>query len=130
MQHAVARMLVSFDYSEHLNRLRGIYGARCEAMLNALESYFPPTARWTRPEGGLFIWAELPKGVNGDELLREALAEQVAFVPGTSFFAHRPQENFIRLNFSNRPPEMIDEGLRRLGRVLKDRGGVKFKHRL
>ncbi len=130
MQHAVARMLVNFDYPGHLNRLRAIYGARCEAMLNALESYFPPTASWTHPEGGLFIWAELPKGVNGDDLLREALAEQVAFVPGTSFFAHRPQENFIRLNFSNRPPEMIDEGLRRLGRVLKDRSGVKFKHRL
>jgi len=130
MQHAVARMLVNFDYPGHLNRLRAIYGARCEAMLNALESYFPPTASWTHPEGGLFIWAELPKGVNGDDLLREALAEQVAFVPGTSFFAHRPQENFIRLNFSNRPREMIDEGLRRLGRVLKDRSGVKFKHRL
>jgi 2-aminoadipate transaminase len=130
MQHAVCRMLASFDYPRHLNWLRAIYGARCEAMLHALESYFPPTARWTRPEGGLFIWAELPKGVNGDDLLREALAESVAFVPGASFFAHNPQENFIRLNFSNRPPEVIDDGLQRLGRVLKGRNGVKFKHQL
>src|SRR5262249_54127038 len=130
IQHAGARMLAHFDYSAHLGRLRATYGSRCEAMLHALDSYFPPSARWTRPEGGLFVWAELPKGVSGDELLREALAEQVAFVPGASFFAHRPRENFIRLNFSNRSPEMIDNGLERVGRVLKRRAGTKLKHQL
>ena len=130
MQHAVSRMLASFDYPAHLNRLRSLYGARCDAMLQALESYFPPTARWTRPEGGLFVWAQLPRGVNGEELLGEALAEHVAFVPGAPFFAHRARENFIRLNFSNRSPEVIDAGIGRLGRVLKARSGLKFKHRL
>jgi len=130
MQHAVSRMLSTFDYPAHLQRLRAIYGARCDAMLQALETHFPASARWTQPEGGLFIWAELPRGVNGEELLREALAEQVAFVPGAPFFAHRPRENFIRLNFSNRPPEVIDDGVRRLAQVLKRRGEVKYQHQL
>jgi 2-aminoadipate transaminase len=130
MQRAVSRMLSTFDYPSHLERLRAIYGARCRAMLHALETHFPASARWTQPEGGLFIWAELPRGVNGEELLREALAERVAFVPGAPFFAHRPRENFIRLNFSNRPPEVIDDGVRRLAQVLKRRGQVKYQHQL
>ena len=130
MQHAVSRMLASFDYPSHLGRLRSLYGARCEAMLQALETYFPPTARWTHPEGGLFVWAELPRSVNGEELLREAIAERVAFVPGGPFFAHRPKENFIRLNFSNRPPEVIHAGIERLGGVLKARRAVKYEHHL
>jgi 2-aminoadipate transaminase len=129
-QYAVSRMLARFDYSEHLSRLCALYGARCEAMLAALDCYFPPSARWTHPEGGLFLWAELPRGVNGDELLREALAEQVAFVPGAPFFAHRPRENFIRLNFSNRPPDVIAQGIERVGRVLKRRVGAKLRHQL
>ncbi len=130
LQHAVARMLATFDYGRHLDRLRATYGARCETMLHALESYFPPAARWTHPEGGLFVWAELPRTVSGDDLLQEALAERVAFVPGASFFAHHPRDNFIRLNFSNRPPEVIEEGVRRIGSVIKRRTGVSFKHRL
>jgi 2-aminoadipate transaminase len=130
VQHALSRMLESFDYPSHLKTLRALYGARCEAMLHALERHFPPSARWTQPEGGLFLWAELPEGVSGEELLRESLAERVAFVPGAPFFAHRPRENFIRLNFSNRPPEVIEEGVERLGLVLKRRGGVKFRHQL
>ncbi len=130
LQHALSRMLSSFDYRGHLERLRALYGARCDAMLHALETHFPPSARWTRPEGGLFVWAELPKGVSGEDLLRESLAERIAFVPGAPFFAHRPRENFIRLNFSNRPPEVIEGGVERLGRVLKRRGGLKLRHQL
>jgi 2-aminoadipate transaminase len=119
LQHAVARMLSSFDYPGHLGRLRKTYGARCQAMLEALRCHFPPASRWTRPEGGLFIWAELPRSVRSEELLREALSEGVAFVPGTSFFARAPKRHFMRLNFSNRAPDVIQSGIERIGGVLK-----------
>ncbi len=124
-QHAVARMLSSFDYAGHLKRLCSVYGARCAAMLGALEREFPEETRWTRPDGGLFVWVELPGKVRGEDLLRDVLREGVAFVPGSSFFAKDARRNFIRLNFSNRPPEMIDEGIRRIGSMLKRRLGMK-----
>jgi 2-aminoadipate transaminase len=120
-QRAAARLLEDFPYDEHISKLRRVYGERCLAMLGALEMHFPAEAAWTSPEGGLFLWVELPPVVSGEELLKESLAEKVAFVPGTSFFAGQPQNNFIRLNFSNRPPDMIEEGIKRISAVLKRR---------
>ncbi|MHB8873887.1 MAG: aminotransferase-like domain-containing protein [Myxococcaceae bacterium] len=118
-QRAVARLLETFDLDGHLDRLRGAYGARCQAMLAALEEHFPRGARWTHPEGGMFLWAELPGRVRGEDLLAAALKRQVAFVPGTSFFAGAPRSEFVRLNFSNRPPEVIAEGIRRIAEALE-----------
>ncbi|HEX7174357.1 MAG TPA: hypothetical protein VF240_03625, partial [Pyrinomonadaceae bacterium] len=68
--------------------------------------------------GGLFLWVELPERVRAEELFEEALRERVAFVPGAPFFAAKARHNFMRLNFSNSPPEKIEEGIRRLGNVL------------
>ncbi|HJQ69962.1 MAG TPA: PLP-dependent aminotransferase family protein [Blastocatellia bacterium] len=120
-QRAAARLLAEFDYDGHVDMLRREYGARCEAMLDALASEFPAGCSWTRPEGGLFVWIELPASVDGQDLFEEALADKVSFVPGASFFASEPRENFIRLNFSNRPPDMIREGVTRIGKILKKR---------
>jgi 2-aminoadipate transaminase len=120
-QRAVARLLESFDYEAHVGRLREVYGGRCLAMIAALEKHFPTGAKWTEPEGGLFLWVELPADIDGEELLQDALAERVAFVPGASFFASPPRTSFIRLNFSNRPPEMIEEGIGRIGAAMKRR---------
>lgn len=120
-QRAAARLLQSFDYDGHVGHLCEVYGERCQAMLSAMQRYFPSEARWTRPEGGLFLWVELPESVSAEELFEEAIAERVAFVPGTSFFACERKLNFMRLNFSNAQPEMIEEGIKRLGSVLKRR---------
>jgi len=120
-QRAVARLLKTFDYDGHIAMLCQVYGERCMTMRRAIEEYFPEETYWTRPEGGLFLWVELPKGVSTEEVLQDALAERVAFVPGTSFFANEPQSNFMRLNFSNQPPEMIEEGIKRIAKVLKRR---------
>lgn len=120
-QRAAARMLEEFDYDGHVAMLRREYGARCEAMLEAIAKEFPAGCRSTRPEGGLFVWVELPTSVSGQELFEEALADKVAFVPGASFFASEPKDNFIRLNFSNRPPDTIREGISRIGTILKKR---------
>jgi 2-aminoadipate transaminase len=120
-QRAAARLLERFEYQEHVNHLSNVYSARCSTMLNALEQHFPEGSRWTTPEGGLFLWVELPEQVSGEELLRDALEEKVAFVPGAPFFAANPRHNFIRLNFSNSSPERIAKGVRRIGEVLKRR---------
>ena len=120
-QHAAARLLESFDYDGHVRHLCDAYGERCQAMLSAIERYFPANVKWTRPDGGLFLWVELPEDISADSLFDEAIAERVAFVPGTSFFACDPRPNFMRLNFSNQQPEMIEDGIKRLAVVLKRR---------
>jgi 2-aminoadipate transaminase len=122
-QRAAAVLLSRFDYDAHLMQLRRVYGERCEAMLGALKRHLPQGTRWTRPDGGLFIWAELPFGVSADEIFADALREKVAFVPGSAFFADSVRCEFLRLNYSNRPPELIEEGIHRLGRVVRQHLG-------
>jgi 2-aminoadipate transaminase len=120
-QRAVARMLQTFDYDGHIANLCHVYGGRCMMMRNAIEAHFPAETKWTRPEGGLFLWVELPAQINAREAFEEALTDKVAFVTGEAFFANEARQNFIRLNFSNQQPEMIEEGIRRIAKVLKRR---------
>lgn len=92
-------------------------------MLEALAQYFPSEVTWTRPKGGLFLWVTLPSDMDAHELFQEALKQNVAFVPGDSFFAPNshgahPSAHF-RLNFSNARPEQIREGIRRLSVAVK-----------
>ena len=100
-------------------RLRAAYRVRRDAMLSALERWFPPGTRWTRPAGGLFVWLDLPEGVDGTRLLERAINEvNVAFVPGAAFHADRSGANTCRLSFSMVGPDTIDEGIRRLSTLL------------
>ncbi len=117
-QRAVAALFERFDYDDHLATLRRVYGERRTAMLTALERHMPPGTRWTRPEGGMFTWLQLPVGLRAADLFDAALAAQVAFVPGGPFYAAEPRHDTLRLNFSNRPPDRIDDGMARLGRVV------------
>jgi 2-aminoadipate transaminase len=105
----------------HVRRIREVYGERRQAMLESLERYLPPGVRWTRPEGGLFLWVTLPEGLDSTDLLRDAIARQVAFVPGRSFYPCGGGERTMRLNFSYCRPEVIAEGIRRLGEVVARR---------
>ena len=120
-QRAAARLLESFDFDGHVGHLCEVYGERRQAMLSAMERYFPAEIKWTRPEGGLFLWVELPERLSAEQLFEDAVAERVAFVPGTSFFACEKRLNFMRLNFSNQKPEKIEEGIRRIASTLKRR---------
>ena len=88
-------------------------------MVRAMEKHFPEGCTWTRAQGGLFVWAEVPASIDTRELLAEALEENVAFVPGQSFHADRSGHNTMRLNFSNVTSEWIEEGIARLGRAIK-----------
>jgi 2-aminoadipate transaminase len=122
-QRATARLLSRFDYNANLEKLRAVYGERCQVMLEALEKHMPAGTRWTHPEGGMFLWVELPRGMSADTLFPLALEKRVAFVPGSPFFAQEPRSEFMRLNYSNRPPELIEEGMRRLGAVIASQQG-------
>ena len=120
-QRAVARMLETFDYDAHLGRLRRLYGERLDAMLASIERCFPEGTVWTRPEGGLFVWMRLPCGMDAEELFADAMRERVAFVPGAPFYPADPCRETLRLNFSNRPPVAIAEGMARLGACVRAR---------
>jgi len=106
----------------HVRRIRDVYGERRDAMLRALETHFPDGARWTKPRGGLFLWLTLPEGLDATGLLRDALEqEKVAFVPGSAFFPTGGGERTCRLNFSYCDPATIEEGIRRLARIVARR---------
>jgi len=102
----------------HVRRLRTAYAARRDAMLAAMAESFPPGVTWTRPAGGLFVWAALPSSLDANELLRSALEDKVAFVPGNPFFPDGSGRNMMRLNFTNSSVERIQQGIARLGRAI------------
>jgi 2-aminoadipate transaminase len=103
------------DYVESLTE---IYRARRDTMLDALADHFPPQAEWTRPSGGLFIWATLPDFIDTTDLLARALHENVAFVPGEAAFLDGRGRSSMRLNFSGSDEDAIREGIRRIGEVV------------
>lgn len=107
-------------FDAHVARIRETYAARRDRMLDALAQNMPEGVTWTRPEGGMFIWLTLPEQINGAALLERAIAEErLAFVPGAAFFPDGSGTNTIRLNFSSPGFEAIDEGIARLGRLLR-----------
>jgi len=106
---------------KHIRTIRETYGHRRNVMLDAMEQYFPSEVRWTRPAGGLFLWVTTPESINTAELLKDAIAQKVAFVPGYSFHPNGGGHNTMRLNFSNAKDEMIVEGIRRMSIALKQR---------
>jgi 2-aminoadipate transaminase len=105
------------DYVESLTE---IYRARRDTMLDALADHFPPQADWTRPSGGLFIWATLPDFIDTTDLLARALNENVAFVPGEAAFLDGRGRSAMRLNFSGSGEDAIREGIRRIGEVVTE----------
>jgi DNA-binding transcriptional MocR family regulator len=118
IQLLAARFVLEYDLDAHIETIRDLYRERRDAMLEAIDRYLPTDVRCTRPAGGLFLWLELPEGLSARDLLVDCLEEEVAFVPGGAFFANGGHDNTLRLNFSAMPKERIEEGIRRLGRVI------------
>ena len=104
--------------NEHIPTIRKLYSDQCQAMLHALEEHFPKAATWTKPEGGMFIWVTLPKHINTTKLIDEAIAQNIAFVPGAPFYANEPEYNTLRLSFVTVPPEKIHAGIAVLGKLI------------
>jgi len=87
-------------------------------MIASIEEHFPKEVKFTRPEGGMFLWVTLPQRLSALDLFELAVKENVAFVPGTPFFVDGGGTNNMRLNFSNSDEEKIQEGIKRLGRLI------------
>ncbi|MCP4425045.1 MAG: PLP-dependent aminotransferase family protein [Chloroflexi bacterium] len=105
---------------EHKRLIRQVYGERRDVMLAAMEKHFPPGVHWTHPKGGLFLWVTLPEEMDATAVLHKAVANKVAFVPGTAFYPDGAGHNTGRFNFSNAKPEEIEIGIQRLGDVLTE----------
>ena len=120
-QHLAARYMLDYGLEGHLEEIRPIYREKRNAMIEALEKYMPKDEgiRWTHPDGGLFIWVWLPDGIDTKEMLPQAVAKKVAYVPGAAAFVDGSGHNTMRLSFSSSTPEKIDEGIRRLSVVVK-----------
>ncbi|HXX80466.1 MAG TPA: PLP-dependent aminotransferase family protein [Thermodesulfovibrionales bacterium] len=121
-QHLVYEYVRSGGYEAHISLLRETYRHRRDCMISALESHFPESVTWNRPEGGMFLWLTLPEGSDTNDILPHCLEQDVAFVPGHPFFPDGSGRNTMRLNFSNATPHTIKEGIRRMGEVLKRLG--------
>jgi 2-aminoadipate transaminase len=106
----------------NLKGLVDVYRARRDAMLIALDDHFPPSATWTRPMGGFYVWVRIPAGVDAAAMLPEAVERKVAYVPGTAFYPDERGRDHLRLAFCYPPEDAITEGVRRLGALLADRG--------
>ena len=108
-------------FESHVANLRDVYKSRRDYMLDALKRHMPEGVEWTRPEGGMFVWLTLPERLDAADLLAKSLETQrVAFVPGRAFFADGSGGNTLRLSFSCADQTQIEEGIARLGRLLRE----------
>ena len=117
-QLVLNRYLSDSDVESHIARIREAYGRQRDLMVHLYEKLFPPEVLCTKPEGGMFLWMTLPKGLSSMDLLEKAIKAKVAFVPGQAFFTDDCGGNTMRLNFSNADEPMIEEGMKRLARVI------------
>ena len=110
-----------YDFDVNIAKIIGIYRHRRDVMLETLAETMPAGVTYTHPQGGLFLWMELPKQLSAMELLRDCLRHNVAFVPGDSFFPNGGVTNTLRLNYSNMPEDRIREGIRRIASVIRQK---------
>jgi 2-aminoadipate transaminase len=128
---ATFNQMVAYEVSRggfldrHVWMIRRVYGERRNVMLGAMAEFFPEGCSWTHPQGGLFLWGILPKGMSSRKVLERAIEEKVAFVPGDCFYARGGGENTMRLNFSFTAPDLIRLGIERLGNVIREQLEVK-----
>ena len=123
-QHFVAAYFADDRWRDYVASLASIYRRRRDTMLDALAEHFPREARWTIPQGGLFVWATLPDYIDTTDLLARALSENVAFVPGRAAFMDGRGGSSLRLNFSGVGEDDIREGVRRIGKVVAEQVGL------
>ncbi|WP_146553064.1 PLP-dependent aminotransferase family protein [Rummeliibacillus sp. SL167] len=117
-QYAIYDYLVHNDYEKHISQITDLYKKQCNAMIAAMEKYLPAHVTFTKPEGGMFLWADLGEGVSSVEVFKRAIENKVAFVPGDPFYTNVKGASTLRLNYTNSEPATIEEGIKRLAAVL------------
>jgi len=108
-------------WPKRAKQMSKIYEKKRDVMLKTLEKYFPKDARWTRPKGGFYVWVKLPYFVDTTQMLAEAINEKVAYVPGNNFYPNEEGKNYMRLSYCLPELKEIDEGIKRLAKVVKSR---------
>lgn len=119
VQRVLIRSLLDNDLDAHIAKIRAVYGAQRDLMLERIKAEFPEGVTCTEPEGGMFLWVTLPEGCSAFALFDLCIKEKVAFVPGGPFYVDGGGERAMRLNFSNADPDHIVEGIARMGRGIK-----------
>lgn len=119
-QMETSKWLDMFDLDEHVAKIREVYGRRRTVMVETMERELPDCCKFTRPDGGLFTWIELPEYMDAKELQMKCLEKKVAFVPGCSFFPNGGHENTMRLNYSCMPEDKIVQGITALAQAIKE----------
>lgn len=120
-QMAVYEAIKNNFLQKHLPKVRELYKKQAQYMLDAMDTHFPAGLTWTKPAGGMFIWVTLPAHINAQELLHQAVARNVAFVPGEPFYATgEPQTNTFRLSFVTVSKDRINEGIAILGALIRE----------
>ncbi|MGF7117976.1 PLP-dependent aminotransferase family protein [Methanobacterium oryzae] len=117
-QRVVYQYLIDNNVDEHIEKIKKMYRGQRNLMVSIIEEYFPEDVKYTKPEGGMFLWVTLPEGLSSMDLFDLAIKENVAFVPGKAFFTDGSGYNTLRLNFSNSDEEKIEEGIKRLGNAI------------
>ncbi len=119
-QAIIHQYLTDNDIDEHIRRIRAAYGSQCRAMLESMREHFPPAVSHTKPEGGMFVWAELPGEAAALDLFDIAIKDKVIFVPGDPFYVNRTRTRTLRLNFSCVDEHTIEIGIRRLAAAMRE----------
>lgn len=120
-QRIIYQYLVDNSYDKHLSTIRELYSSKQKLMLNSIKKYFPEEIKVFPSNGGMFLWVVLPEYISSLDLFYESVKHKVVFVPGDPFYVSRKHVNAFRLNFSNASSENIEEGIKRLGNVIKSK---------
>jgi len=122
-QYVLSRFMQRDLLDRQIEKNRNHYKGKCDELLGAMSRHFPSSVRWNRPEGGFFVFVHLPGGLDGEDLLREAVERNVAYVAGAPFFVDGGGKNTLRLSFAQSDPETIEEAIAVLGRLIAERTG-------
>ena len=126
-QREISKFMDIYDLDAHVKKIKEVYARRRNLMLNTMKEELPEGLKYTYPEGGLFTWVELPDNLDSRVIMEECVANNVAYVPGGSFFPNGGKENCFRLNYSTMSDERIVEGIKRLSTVLKKHMAVEIE---
>lgn len=118
-QVEISKYMDMYDLDAHVQELCDAYRKKRDVMLAAMEEHFPKCVKWEKPEGGLFIWVELPEGINAKDILDVCVENKVMFITGAMFYANGGVYNTLRLSFSWMQEDEIVEGIRRMGVAIK-----------
>ncbi len=119
-QRVVAEVMKDGFLDRHVPRIRALYKAQRDAMLAALQQHMPAGVTWNRPDGGMFLWARLPQGLDSVTLLPKAVERNVAFVPGAAFYAEAADPRTLRLSFVTASADEIQRGIAALAAVIRE----------